>query len=89
MKPRLSRLHSRDQRSNLVRALINGYAGSMALTAAHELGHVAGLDHDTDDPHGIMNVAEGGGIDYRDGHFTAGNLKALEKRLGLAKEAGR
>lgn len=76
---------ARDRRSELIRALINGYAGSMALTAAHEIGHLAGLDHITDDPHGIMNVEEGAGIDHRDGHFTDGSLEKLRQRFGVAK----
>ncbi len=77
---------ARDRRSELIRALINGYAGSMALTAAHELGHLAGLDHITDDPYGIMNVEEGAGIDHDDGRFTPFNLEKLVKRLGVVPE---
>lgn len=73
----------KDKRSELIRALINGYAGSMALTAAHEVGHVCGLDHIDSDPAGIMNVAEGSGVDHRDGHFIPDSLEKLVKRLGV------
>jgi ABC-type branched-subunit amino acid transport system substrate-binding protein len=73
----------KDKRSEKVRALINSYAGSMGLTLAHETGHLCGLDHVTDDPHEIMNVDEGAGIDYRDGHFAQYCWGKLVKKLGL------
>jgi len=75
--------HQRDKRSELIRALINGYAGSMALTLAHEVGHLAGLGHVEDDPVEIMNVNEGAGLDYRDAKFGAPSLEAMAKRYGL------
>lgn len=76
----------RDKRSELVRALINGYAGSMALTTAHEIGHLAGLGHVTDDSVDIMNVDEGAGIDHRDGRFSPATLPKLIERLGVTPE---
>lgn len=75
--------YGKDKRSELIRALINGYAGSMALTLAHEVGHLGGLDHVTDDPAEIMNVNEGAGLDYRDAHFGAGTWEILRGRYGL------
>ncbi|MBL8727308.1 MAG: hypothetical protein JNM25_02680 [Planctomycetes bacterium] len=80
---------ARDKRSELIRALINGYAGSMALTLAHEVGHLAGLDHVTDDPVEIMNVDEGAGIDYRDAHFGPNTWAIMERRYGLTEAPGR
>lgn len=80
---------ARNKRSELIRALINGYAGSMALTLAHEVGHLAGLSHVTDDPVEIMNVQEGGGIDYRDAHFGGGTWEIMKQRYGLVEEPGR
>ena len=77
--------HARDKRSELIRALINGYAGSMALTLAHEVGHLCGLGHVTDDPVEIMNVEEGAGIDYRDAHFGAASWAHLVDRYGLVE----
>ncbi|MBL9076901.1 MAG: hypothetical protein JNL08_05325 [Planctomycetes bacterium] len=74
---------ARDKRSELIRALINGYAGSMALTLAHEVGHLCGLGHVTDDPVEIMNVEEGAGIDYRDAHFGADSWNFLAERYGI------
>ena len=78
--------HKRDKRSELIRALINGYGGSMALTTAHEVGHLCGLGHITDDPFGIMNVEEGAGIDYRDAHFTPGSWETMVQKLGISEE---
>ncbi|MFO1078760.1 MAG: hypothetical protein U1E73_13645 [Planctomycetota bacterium] len=75
--------YDKDARSEKIRALINSYAGSMALTLAHEVGHLAGLGHVTDDPAEIMNVDEGAGIDYPEAHFAAGSLRLLEQQLGI------
>tara|TARA_R110002072_G_scaffold4174_2_gene29475 strand:+ start:65978 stop:67819 length:1842 start_codon:yes stop_codon:yes gene_type:complete len=74
---------AKDNRSNRVRALINAYAGSMALTLAHEVGHLATLGHVTDDPVEIMNVEEGAGIDYPEARFGEGSWATLTKRLGI------
>lgn len=76
---------TRDMRSERLRALIDAYAGSMALTAAHEVGHLAGLGHVTGDPAAIMNVEEGAGLDYRDAHFCEQSLEILTKRLELVE----
>ncbi|MCA8976640.1 MAG: ABC transporter substrate-binding protein [Planctomycetes bacterium] len=78
--------YAMDRRSEMIRALINGYAGSMALTLAHEVGHLASLGHVTDDPAEIMNVEEGAGIDYPQAHFGQGSLDILENRLGIVGE---
>lgn len=75
--------HAQDKRSELIRALINGYAGSMALTTAHEVGHLCTLDHVLDDPVDIMNVNEGAGIDHSVAHFGASTYPRLVKVLGL------
>jgi len=80
---RYSSDYEKDKRSELIRALINGYAGSMALTLAHEVGHLAGLGHVTDDPVEIMNVNEGSGLDYRDAKFGAASLASMRERYGL------
>ncbi len=74
---------AKDRRSELIRALINGYAGSMALTLAHEVGHLAGLGHVTGDPVEIMNVDEGAGIDYREARFGPGSWATMQERYGL------
>ena len=36
-----------------------------------------------------MNVAEGGGIDYREGGFCEGSMRILERRLGFTAQAKR
>jgi hypothetical protein len=69
-------------REDILYRLIDKFAGSMALTAAHEIGHLCGLGHDTKDPVSIMNVQEGGGIDYPAGKFIPSHWEALKKRLG-------
>ena len=74
-------------RRDVLYRLIEGFAGSMGLTAAHEIGHLAGLGHDEDDPCGLMNVKEGAGISHHDGHFTPTNEAALEKTLGRVPNA--
>lgn len=74
-----------DKRSELIKALINGYAGAMALTTAHEVGHLCGLGHITDDPTGIMNVNEGAGLDYRDANFSKGSWAKIVDKYGLSE----
>jgi hypothetical protein len=74
---------AKDNRSNRLRALINAYAGSMALTLAHEVGHLASLGHVTDDPVEIMNVDEGAGIDYPEAKFGENSWAILIERLGI------
>ncbi|MSR74625.1 MAG: hypothetical protein EXS14_04025 [Planctomycetes bacterium] len=74
-------------RRDVLYRLIEGFSGSMGLTAAHEIGHLAGLGHDEDDPCGIMNVKEGGGISHNDGHFTPTNEATLDKTLGRVPNA--
>lgn len=73
----------KDRRSELIRALINGYAGSMALTLAHEVGHLGTLGHVTEPPTAIMNVDEGGGIDYPEAKFCESSWAILVEQLGL------
>lgn len=65
---------------NLYR-LVEAYAGAMALTAAHEVGHLAGLGHDTESPTSIMNVEEGAGIHHSEGKFTPRHLEQLSDSL--------
>lgn len=76
----------KDNRSNRLRALINAYAGSMALTLAHEVGHLASLGHVTGDPVEIMNVDEGAGLDYPEAKFGEGSWTILTERLGIVGE---
>ena len=69
-------------RSDSLRCLVDGYAGSFALTGAHELGHIAGLGHDIEDPRSIMNVAEGVGARETNCWFIPKHAETLEKVLG-------
>lgn len=49
-------------RHDSIRALVDGYASAVAMTTAHEVGHLCGCDHDRESPRSIMNVVDGGGI---------------------------
>jgi ABC-type branched-subunit amino acid transport system substrate-binding protein len=71
-----------NMRVKLLRALIDGYAQSFALTGAHELGHVAGLGHDTECPRSIMNVVEGAGLAMTSACWIPSHVEVLEKSLG-------
>ena len=61
-------------------------AGSFALTGAHEIGHLAGLGHDTADPRSIMNVTEGAGLRETQAFFIPSHAEVLERVLGRWKE---
>jgi hypothetical protein len=76
----------KDRRSEKVRALINSYAGSMALTLAHEVGHLTGLGHVTDPPTAIMNVEAGGGVDYTEANFCANSWTHMVDKLGVVEQ---
>jgi ABC-type branched-subunit amino acid transport system substrate-binding protein len=69
-------------RSKTIRSLLDGYAGSFALTGAHEIGHLCGLGHDTDDPRSLMNVVEGAGLRETSVCWIPAHVKTLEKFLG-------
>lgn len=79
----------RNERSDRIRALVDGYASFFALTGAHEFGHVAGLGHDTESGRSIMNVVEGAGIRETNAWFIPGHRKVLERVLGIVGEKKR
>lgn len=69
-------------RADQVRALVDGYAGAFALTGAHEVGHLAGLGHDTTDERSIMNVTEGAGLRETAAFFIPGHAAVIERLVG-------
>lgn len=82
--------YRKDARSELVRALIAGYASSLGLTTAHEVGHLFDLDHDSGDPQSLMNVdGDEIGLAPEDAHFTEEALELLRKNPGVVKGAGK
>jgi ABC-type branched-subunit amino acid transport system substrate-binding protein len=78
-------------RCDEIRCLLEGFAGSMALTGAHELGHLAGLGHDVSSPRSIMNVQEGGGLEPDWAEWIPAHARTLTSRLRRheAKEGDR
>lgn len=74
-------------RADQIRALVDGYAGGFALTGAHEVGHLAGLGHDTTDERSIMNVEEGAGLRETAAYFIPAHAAVLERLLGRAARA--
>ena len=73
-------------RPDKLRALVDGYGGSFALTGAHELGHIAGCGHDVSDPRSIMNVEEGAGLRETQVWFVPPHQAILDRALGRVKE---
>ncbi|MEO0481268.1 MAG: hypothetical protein AAF196_17505 [Planctomycetota bacterium] len=72
-----------DKRSEEIRALINAYGGSMALTTAHEVGHLCGLGHTTANPRALMNVEEGAGLDHNEAFFIPEHWERITERYGV------
>jgi hypothetical protein len=72
-------------RMDQIRALVDGYAGAFALTGAHEVGHLASLEHDTSDPRSLMNVEEGAGLRETHAIFVPPHAALLDRVLGRVK----
>lgn len=68
-------------RGDRIRALLDGFSQALALTTAHELGHISGCNHDTTIPRSIMNVDEGAGLEYEVAEWSPEHVEILEKRL--------
>jgi hypothetical protein len=74
-------------RGDTVRSLLDGFTQGIGLTGAHELGHLAGCQHDTETPRSIMNVVDAVGLDFEWAEWIPSHLKALETRLGRVPAA--
>ena len=72
-------------RHDSIRALIDGFASAVAMTTAHELGHLAGCAHDRESPRSIMNVVDGGGISPLWAEWIPTHVQKLERALGRVK----
>lgn len=75
--------YPKDRRSELIRALIEGYAGSLGLTTAHEVGHLFGLEHDSGDRYSLMTTDEEAGIAPENARFSDAALERLRKAPGM------
>jgi len=71
-------------RHDRIRSLLDGLAGAIAMTTAHECGHLAGCGHDTTSPRSIMNVAEGAGLEPAWAEWVPQHVEFLDRRLGRA-----
>lgn len=69
-------------RCDTVRSLLDGYSQGLALTGAHEIGHLCGPDHDTESPRSIMNVVEAVGLDFDWAEWIPAHARMLDKFLG-------
>jgi hypothetical protein len=78
--------YEKDRRSELVRALIESYAGSLGLTCAHEVGHLFGLEHESGDPRSLMTTTdEETGVAPENVRFSEEALERLRKTPGVVK----
>ncbi|MCZ6573400.1 MAG: ABC transporter substrate-binding protein [Planctomycetota bacterium] len=76
-------------RHDNVRSLIDGFSSGIAMTTAHETGHLGGCGHDTASPRSIMNVLEGGGLDDTYAEWVPKHVEYLERSLGRVPYPGR
>ncbi|MCG3135769.1 MAG: hypothetical protein HMLKMBBP_03525 [Planctomycetes bacterium] len=74
-------------RCDKVRALLDGYSQGLALTGAHEIGHICGLGHDQVTPRSIMNVVDAVGLDFEWAEWIPEHEKVVQRALGRAPEA--
>jgi len=54
----------------------------MALTTAHECGHLGGLGHDTVTSRSIMNVVDARGLDPGSGEWIPDHVEPLDRSIG-------
>lgn len=72
-------------RHDSIRALVDGYASAVAMTTAHEVGHLGGCGHDRESPRSIMNVVDGGGISPLWAEWIPSHVKKLEASIERVK----
>ncbi len=76
-------------RHDTIRSLIDGYAGAMALTTAHECGHLGGLGHDQVTPRSLMNVVDAVGLQPGAAEWIPDHVNTLEKLLKRVPPPGK
>lgn len=72
-----------DQRGEKIRCLIDGFASAVALTLAHEFGHLCGCGHDVEHPTSIMNVVAGAGAAWAEAVWIPTHQKNVTMTLGV------
>lgn len=72
-----------DLRAQEVQCLIDGFASAIALTLAHEFGHLCGCGHDTEHPTSIMNVVAGAGAAWADAVWIPSHQRNVTQTLGI------
>lgn len=72
-----------DLRAQEVQCLIDGFASAIALTLAHEFGHLCGCGHDTEHPASIMNVVAGAGASWAEAVWIPSHQKNVTSTLGI------
>ncbi|MHC4820325.1 MAG: ABC transporter substrate-binding protein [Planctomycetota bacterium] len=70
-------------RSGAMRAALDGFAGVLAMKAAHELGHMCGLSHDNSrDTRSVMITRGGEGVSEHHVYYPPAHAKVIAKKLG-------
>jgi len=79
-----------NQRSDKIRALLDGAASTFCMKLCKELGHLAGLSIDgSGEPRSIMVTKGGEGVSDEFAYFPPAFAKVLEKTLGRVGAEGR
>ncbi len=74
---------ARDRRAQELQCLVDGFASAIALTLAHEFGHLCGCGHDTEHPTSIMNVVAGAGASWEEAVWIPAHQRNLTTTLGI------
>ena len=79
-----------NQRSDQIRALIDGVASTYCMKLSKEIGHLAGLSVDhSGEPRSIMVAKGGEGVSDEFAYFPPAYAKVLERTLGRVGAEGR
>ena len=71
-------------RNGAVRSLVDGFSQALALTTAHEIGHLCGNGHDQETKRSFMNVVDGDGLEFDWAEWIPKHAKNVEKTFKIA-----